>query len=232
MPMESDDNNAQKDTIMYIYNHIGSLYNNTIRDYLPKKTRNLGGVRIRDARLLDLTADHPYYKEGVADAIKTYVNHGDTVELVGFGHGTTTVHALRAGASKVTAYEAAIEMVEEGNDTLRENPEVDPERVSVEHAIVGDPVDIWGDSGGARVVSPTDLSQADVLIMDCEGSEVSILKDLGTWPRVLIVEPHPGFGTEVDDVLKLIPDHYHTTTQPFEPNTEKSKDIVIATSQG
>jgi len=60
---------------------------------------------------------------------------------------------------------------------------------SVGEAVVGDAVDTFGEPVDRRV-RPTELPDCDVLVLDCEGSEVEILQDLGPDPREIVVESH------------------------------------------
>ena len=48
-----------------------------------------------------------------------------------------------------------------------------------------------GMADDVEVIDPADLPACDVLEMDCEGSELGILKGMQIRPRVLIVELHP-----------------------------------------
>jgi hypothetical protein len=64
--------------------------------------------------------------------------------------------------------------------------------VRIKEAIVGEPTDLYqGMADDAEVIDPADLPACDVLEMDCEGSELGILRGLQIRPRVLIIELHP-----------------------------------------
>ncbi|MFP9192595.1 hypothetical protein ACLI4Q_13170 [Natrialbaceae archaeon A-CW1-1] len=207
------------------YRLLQSLYNNTIRDFLPSKYRMLAGVAVHDTPLLDLTADKKSYKQGLMSAIKKGVDPNDEVELIGFGRGVSTVRALDAGATRVTAYEASADMIELGTETVRANRPFD-RRVSVEHAIVGDPIRIYGDYDDARVVCPSELCTSDVLILDCEGSEKSVLESLGKLPETIICETHPERGVPVETISQILEDNYELQMYEYEPGIEHKKVIL------
>ena len=158
---------------------VQSAYNR-IRPYLPRAWETFNGVEVYSGRALDQTLSHPDYKQGLLDAIRDHVG-GKTVELVGFGRGVTTVVALEAGASHVDVYEAATEMITLGVRTVVRNG-VPLERVKFFHALVGEGVDVYGTADGASSVSPSTLGGRDVLILDCEGAERSILSTMNEMP--------------------------------------------------
>jgi hypothetical protein len=208
------------------YKLIQKVYNNTVRSHLPTKYRLLAGVAVPDAPLLDLTADKREYKQGLMSAIIEGIEDGDHVDLVGFGRGVSTVRAFDAGAEHVTAYEAAEEMISLARETVEVNRPFDS-RLSVEQAVVGDPIEVYGDDSKATIQKPENLSDADVLILDCEGSELSIIENLGIYPRTIICETHPERGVPADEVLEIIPDDYSITLRDYEPNCRPEKKIIL-----
>lgn len=210
---------------MSVYQWVQKTYNNTIRESLPHKDRTLAEVKVRDTPLFDLTADNPLYKIGLILAIYDNVSPDDQVEIVGFGRGVTTTHILYAGASHVVGYEGAQHMIEKGIDTVERNfGESSP--IEVQHAIVGDPVDVYGDHSDATVVPPSDLSSADILVLDCEGAEISILSNLGDYPKTVICESHPTKGAPSSEIVDLLDDQYTVTTRSHKPK-RNAKDVVI-----
>jgi len=207
---------------------IRRLYNATFRPHLPKKHRLLAGVAVRDAPLLDMTADKPGYKMGLIKAIQETVTQGDVVELVGFGRAVTTIHALDAGAASIVAYEGASEMIELGRETLRINRPCDSaSRVEISHALVGEPVSVYGTAENASIVSPSDISSSDILILDCEGSEKSILDGLGTFPNRIICETHPERGVPTEDILSILEREYDTTLRDYRPDDTLGKKVIV-----
>lgn len=215
-----------------MFSLIRSFYDETIRDLLPRKYRVFAGVAVYDGPILDFTSTKPYYKEGLLNAIEEHVDDGDEVELVGFGRGVSTVYALSAGAAAVTAHEAAREMIEIGKHTVDVNRTGSGE-LDVRHSIVGEGIDIYGDGAHAEVIPPSELSTADILILDCEGAEQSILSGLGNWPTTIICETHPEKGVPTDETVAAIPDRYEISTRDYEPDndTPDGKVVIVATDE-
>lgn len=213
-------------TTMFGLEHVRRFYDLTLRPYLPEKYRLLAGVAVRDTPLFDLTADKPNYKRGLMTAIERGVREGDIVDLVGYGRGVSTIRAFDAGASHVTAYEASEEMIELANETVTVNRPFGTD-VTVKHALVGDPIKIYGDASGADVVDPSTLCESDVLVLDCEGSEKSILESLGSFPRTIICETHPERGVSTAEVVDTIDDSYVVDLLEYEPD-EGPKKVVYA----
>lgn len=66
---------------------------------------------------------------------------------------------------------------------------------SVQERTVGSDVfELYGGRSSADLLRPSSLPECDVLELDCEGSELSILQNLAIHPRALIVEVHPYKG--------------------------------------
>jgi hypothetical protein len=90
---------------------IQQIYDSTIRNYLPRYVVAVAGIPVPKARLLDVTLAQPDYKRGLIEAVYDHVESKD-VDMVGLGWGVSAVHCVRAGATRVDAYEAAGEMIE------------------------------------------------------------------------------------------------------------------------
>lgn len=203
-------------------------YNNVIRDRLPRKFAVYAGVPARGARLFDVTDQFPHYKPGLLSAIEENVEDGDHVELVGFGRGVSTVKILEAGAAHVTAHEASQEMIAIGNETLQVNG-IQDDAVTVNHTLVGEAIDVYGGAETATVVSPSQLSDADVLVLDCEGAESSILDALGRRPETIIVETHPECGVPPEATRTQLVGDYDLDSRRYSPTREAEKQVVTGT---
>lgn len=149
----------------------------------------------------------PEFEDGTSMALRRRVCRGDDVVVVGGGQGITTVIAARMThfEGTVRTYEANSEMLV----TLRRTVELNrvADLVTLEHAAVGPVSDrseeMFGPCDGDRL-TPADLPACDVLELDCEGSELDVLRGMESHPRVVIVETHEPLGvpsTEVRDVL-------------------------------
>lgn len=176
-------------------NPLGDLYSRTIRPHLPRRFGLFNGVSVRHPRLLDPLfgmPDHrPEYEAAYLGAIRSHVEPGDTVCLVGGGYGVSTVVAARHGERAIT-FEAGRDHVQHTREAAHLN-NVD-DRVTVRHAVVDEAVDAFSSTDKADRVSPADLPDCDVLALDCEGAEAGILENLTIEPRCCIVESHGCYG--------------------------------------
>lgn len=154
------------------------------------------GVAVRDRGLFAHHDYEPEFKRDLVRAVREAVQPGDDVVVVGGGRSVVAVHAARVGGN-VTVCEAAAEMVSLAADVRALNA-VDFE---LRHAIVGDPIDVYGDSEHALRVDPAALT-GDVLVLDCEGAERSILPDVRGF-RDIVVETHPAQGAPTAEILKV-----------------------------
>ena len=177
-------------------------YYDRFRPFLPRRKGTYHGYVARDDRLLDLTTSRPDYKEGLVRALRR-IAPGRTVCIVGFGRGITSMIATETGAKSVTSYEASREMVKIGLESFRIN-NVSANALTVNHALVGSAVDIYGSPEGAASVSPDDIDPKEVLVLECEGSELSILRGLSRLPDYFVVETHPSKGAPTAGVCRTI----------------------------
>lgn len=206
-----------KDLIQPLYDRV--------RPYLPRRRGTYRGYVARQDRLLDLTTSRPDYKAGLVGAIEELAP-GRDVCLAGFGRGVTSMIALEAGASSVTAYEGARDMIDVGIESFRLN-DVPTDDLIVKHALVGEAIDLYGSPDGAAVVSPAALDPKDVLVLDCEGAEVSILDGLSTVPEHVIVETHPGKGADNETVRRLLEEMGMTVeSRSYEPDNDRKRVLV------
>ena len=195
-----------------------------LRDALPAvECGTCAGVRVpRPAeprkpfdRLFDRgTPEHSSFEGGLVSVHREHTRPGEDVTVVGGGFGITTVAAAAAGA-RVTVYEASAARLAALRETLRLNG-VDPERVTPRRAVVGTLADAEAEAKGQPLLSsptvpPADLLPCDVLELDCEGAERTVLRGLAdevtdsAMPRLVAAEVHPiKLGGEPDAVLALL----------------------------
>lgn len=143
-------------------------------------------------RFLYPRTDKPDREGGNVSAHEKLTNQGDHVVIVGGGNGITAVRSAKlvGSSGKVFVYEGGFESVEQINKVARINDVA--HQCEVRHAIVGGEHNVYvGDSDTADQVDTKDLPECDVLELDCEGSEVEILDELNSSPRVVIAELHP-----------------------------------------
>jgi len=170
-------------------------YDSMLRPLLPKRAVSYNSIPVRASRVGDAiipwhTRDIPGYENALVEGIQQYVDPGDTVVIVGGGWGVSTVIAAKQSGSngQVITFEGGAETVTKVKDTVQLNSVDD--RVSIRHAIVARVVSLRGDSDDVQVVSPTDLPDCDVLVLDCEGAEIDILEEMEIRPRAVLVETH------------------------------------------
>lgn len=196
---------------------VSYLYANFLRDFFPTERTAVryNGVEspvevcVFDPYVPEYDSpwhadDIPDYEDEEVTGLHRHVSEGDTVLVIGGGFGVTSVVAANeAGESgSVVTYEAAENCVERVERTVRHNDVAD--QVDVNHAIVSEPIDLRGDPGDAGIVSPSELPDADVVEMDCEGAELEILREMEITPRTVLVETHAQFGAPRDRVLAVL----------------------------
>lgn len=167
------------------------------------ETRVLNGVAVPGTEFDDEHDHYPTHEDAVVSGLRRHVHRGDSVVVIGGGWGTTTVVAARMThfEGNVTTFEPSSKMLE----TIRRTIEVNrvEEVVTLEHASVGGVSEsserIFGQADGDRV-APEAIPKCDVLEIDCEGTELEILRGLEFSPRVLAVEAHPHLGAARTDV--------------------------------
>lgn len=202
---------------------VKKIYNRVVRPYLPRDSyRVCAGVAVQDHPPLDRTKRFPQYKEGLLSGIRDTVDKGDIVVLVASGRAVSTVHCLRAGASRVIGFEASSRMINTAKQTLEDNWTPDDCTVEMRHALVGEGINVYGDAEGADVVAPSELPEADVLVLDCEGAEKSILAGLDKLDSDFVIETHPERHVPPDEIrseLKRLGREWQE--RPYEPDFQK-----------
>lgn len=135
-------------------------------------------------------------EEGVIKSHHAVTDQDDDVVIVGGGFGVTAVCAARElETGSLTVFEASSSQATVVRETLALN-DVATEWSVQERTVGSDVFELYGDSdrSSADLLRPSSLPECDILELDCEGSELSILKNLVTRPRALIVEIHPYKG--------------------------------------
>lgn len=157
----------------------------------------------------------PDKEAALVEAGKQLMRSGDSVTIVGGGHGVSAYRAVQnIGLSgQLTVYEGSEERAKQVENTVFYNLFGDAELryyrtfgVEVVNAVVGSAEDVFGDSHG-RVIPPDQLEPCDVLELDCEGAELQILQEMEIEPRSVIVELHPWLHADAyDAVLDVLQD--------------------------
>lgn len=190
-------------------------------------TRVLNGVAVPSTEPQEERDFYPNHENTVVSAFRRHVQRGDHVVVVGGGWGTTTVVGARMThfEGAVTTFEPSSRMLEMIQRTATVNRVNDV--VTVEHAAIGSVSDaskrIFGRADGERL-SLADIPECDVLDLDCEGTELEILRELEFCPRLLTVEAHPHFGCSHDAVEAQLADRGYEIVE--KAPIEEESDIV------
>lgn len=184
--------------------YIRRAYNSIIRPHTPRKIAVFNGVAVRGVRLFDATDSFPDYEGALVAGIRNRVGSGDDVAVVGGGRGVSSVAAAHKTGSQgsVTAYEGSAKRKKLATETVQLNKV--NEIVEVKHAIVGEAIDLAHAPGEGETVATEELPTCDVLVLDCEGAEIGILKSLDQRPRVIIVETHAFLDSREEEVRKVL----------------------------
>lgn len=197
---------------------VGYLYRRTVRKLLPTMAEvKYSGIPISrerkfgDAKLPDFLIPYPLedivdYEQTLIGALRSQVRIGDKVTIVGGGEGVTAVVAAKAVGERgsVVCFEGNSWNVRKIKATAARNKI--SRRLTVKHAVVGEAIGVYGvpDQISTLVVSPSELSECDILELDCEGAEIVILRNMAIRPRVIAVETHGVYGAPTTVVKELL----------------------------
>lgn len=186
-------------------------YETFVRSLLPKTTVSYNEVRVLKGRVGDSlipwreeAENIPSYEDRLIQNIREHAKSGDQAVIVGGGWGVSTVAAARrvGNHGSVITFEGSENAVKTVEETVRLNNVSD--YVTIHHAIVSRAHSLRGEKGSAPVVSPDELPDCDILILDCEGAETEILGEMDIHPRVLVVETHGMLGATEQMVREKI----------------------------
>jgi tRNA A58 N-methylase Trm61 len=177
-----------------------------------------------------MTDVRPEYERELVTAIRRSVSSGDDVTIIGGGWGVSTVVAARLVGStgSVTTYEGGAEQVKHVRETVRLN--CVPDRVTLNHAVVGKAKRVFSEQAEV-VVDPGDLSDTDVLILDCEGAEVDILDGMDIRPSTVVVEAHPMYDAPCRVVRKVLEDIGYEIVGSEEEETPSGTITILVASR-
>jgi len=235
----------ERGTLALLKRAIPGLYNRLVWPSLPRtRPRKLNGVPIATEhhRWFETivpwrtpACDRPSYEDPLVSGLRSQVESGDDVVIVGGGHGITAVVAaeLTGEQGAVLVFEGSDERIDSIRGTLRLNDMAD--RVTLRHGIVGTDQDyketVYGEST-ASVVSPGDLPQCDILELDCEGAESEILRDLQIEPRVILVETHGFLESPTDAVAERLHRRGYDIVARGAENPDRDVYVLTARSNG
>ena len=137
------------------------------------------------------------YEKSLIMAHDIVTRANDRVLVVGGGEGISGLYAAKiAFNGEVHIFEAGLESYQR----ILNTPEIMESRnLKIYHNLLGEDINTYGGSvDNAKVISPMGIFDYDVIELDCEGSEYSILDNLSYEPRNIICEFHPCTGINYD----------------------------------
>ena len=157
------------------------------------------------ARFFDLPAEvrsNDRYEAAAVIALRMHVRKGDRVVVVGGGYGVTvSIAAVLSGPrGQITCFEGGEAQV----DTVRATVALNELEARVVHAFVGPCEHVYGALGAAVNVPPEGLPECDVLELDCEGAEMTILSRMTIRPLIVIVESHGLYGSRSSELAGML----------------------------
>jgi len=161
---------------------------------LLKNTFLIGQNLSKDEMGILLSHDDVYEKE-------------DIILAIGVGSGISLIHNCKK--DRVTEAFIGIDGSRESIELAKANARlnhVDSSKFILIEGVVGNPDHVYGESKQqtTRVTNINEL-KFDILELDCEGSEIEILRDLTARPRHIIVEMHPMFrDIDIDGFLEMM----------------------------
>ncbi len=169
-----------------------------------RKIAVYNGIAVRGVDLLEKKDVFPEHEAELISAIRNYVKPDEKAILIGGGSGASSVVTAHQVGQKgeVITYEAVKRLYEKILETLKLN-QVE-KIVKAYHAIIEKPVYLLGKDENATLLPASNLQDCDVLIMDCEGAELPILKNVKIRPYKIIVETHRHFGSSDKDVSDVL----------------------------
>lgn len=172
---------------------------------MPRRRVTYNDVTVRASRLGDRIVpwqrtDRPNYEDALVDGIERWAELGDDVVIVGGGWGVTSVTAAKQVGEdgSVLTYEGSADDAANLRETLELNA-VD-QCTTVNHAVVGEALFLRGEQADAPVVAPQELPECDLLVLDCEGAELTILEGMDADPPAVLVETHGWRGAPEEEV--------------------------------
>jgi len=153
-------------------------------------------------------SDSPKHESAIISALKNHVCEGDDIVVVGAGTGTTSIIAAKqAGKSgSVIAYDGSDRQVKKAKQVFVLNDVED--RCDVQQRVVGPAIHLASsehDTTSEHKSLPiAELPECDVLELDCEGAEKTIVEKMQIRPRVIIAETHPHFDSSPEQITDLL----------------------------
>jgi hypothetical protein len=196
--------------------------NSKLREFLPKTGayQTYNDVVVEEKRIgegfLNMCPDDPSYEGQLVKYIRSHIDEGDSVVVIGGYHGVSTIAAATQAGDhgSVTTFEAT----PKGADRVRKTARLNDvqQLVTVKAASVGPIYNPKGRDPGDSKIPPSELPDCDVLVIDCDGCELDVLDGIEITPRTIIVEHHG----------ELYDNKYDKEGLDFEYQREELDDIL------
>ena len=194
---------------------IVQTYNEFVRPRLPTTgdRKSVSGIELASDKYRRHVFDdfipiptpyEQYLKERNIALIREEVNTADVGVVIGGGYGVTAV-ALSEFVDELHIYEGSTDLINE----IEENLTANNATAKIHAKIVGEAIDIDG-SISTETISPRELPPANVVEMDCEGAEMSILPEITNFPDQFVIETHPQKGAPTEEVIDKLNNIGHT----------------------
>lgn len=135
----------------------------------------------------------------IRDELGILVSHDDVYEendiilAVGVGSGISLIHncSKHRKVKSFIGIDGSLKQIEIAIANAKQNG-IDFSKFELIEGYVGNPTNIYGghNQQSTKIID-INYMKFDVLELDCEGSEIEILRDLSVRPRHIIVEMHP-----------------------------------------
>lgn len=182
---------------------IRPIYNRTIRPLTPRKEipiSNVPGDATGIGRMLDIS-DSIEIKPNAIQQIRKYVDLGDSVVEVATGEGFFAAVCLTEGAY-VQTFEPQQSRIDRAKNYHHKLGFTD--NIEYNHALIESTHKNFPGISAAEELSARVLPSADVLLLDCEGAELDILKQLESSYDRILVECHSDLGANPERITHLL----------------------------
>lgn len=203
------------------------IYYNTIRDYLPRKIGVYHSISTRRPRLFDLVDVSDEYEKELIEMIEHRTEKDDMVVQVGAGFGVSTITASKAAGpnGEIIAYEASEDRYACAREAFELNST--PVQIDLRKGVVGENIAVKG-TEVTHSILPSELPNGDLLILDCEGAEESILRGMVEYPNRMIIETHGCFGSHTEEIKSILNENGYAIEDSAVESADLGIDILFA----
>ena len=205
----------QKRGIFYVVKLLPAFaYKRTIRRLLPPT-----GDRYYDfihqkyvkSKIFDDYLPSNKWLPGNKNKKRTYKNFhqsitesGSEVVIIGGGYGISTYYACQSVGENghVTVYEASNNRVDIIDKMSKKMNIYD--RCKIIHGIVGDDGNVYENDSSYEEVEINEIGPCDVLELDCEGAELSILEKIDIKPNEILCEVHGQYLDNPEEIVLIL----------------------------